>query len=161
KEKDAITRTNDRDQTVDIDLQVKEKGRQQIQLNGGVSGFAGSFFGLEYSTNNLLGYGESLSIGVSGGNRQQFINFGFTEPYFMRKPISLGVFLYAQKYQFLGSGFNFSNVAGIFQQGLFGTSAVEAAPFFPQRSGGGVITFSPLLRFLPRRFREYSSFTRV
>ncbi|MGH9855438.1 MAG: BamA/OMP85 family outer membrane protein, partial [Blastocatellia bacterium] len=46
KDKDAITRTNDRDQTVDIDLQVKEKGRQQIQLNGGVSGFAGSFFGL-------------------------------------------------------------------------------------------------------------------
>ena len=26
KEKDAITRTNDRDQTVDIDLQVKERG---------------------------------------------------------------------------------------------------------------------------------------
>src|SRR5262245_62489686 len=66
KEKDAITRTNDRDQTVDIDLQVKEKGRQQIQLNGGVSGFAGSFFGLEYSTNNLLRYGEILSIGFSG-----------------------------------------------------------------------------------------------
>src|SRR5262245_4634840 len=68
KEKDAITRTNDRDQTVDIDLQVKEKGRQQIQLNGGVSGYAGSFFGLEYSTNNLLGYGESLSVALSGGN---------------------------------------------------------------------------------------------
>ncbi|MFN8002854.1 MAG: hypothetical protein U0X75_17770 [Acidobacteriota bacterium] len=50
---------------MDIDLQVKEKGRQQIQLNGGVSGFAGSFFGLEYSTNNLLGYGESLSLAVS------------------------------------------------------------------------------------------------
>src|SRR5262249_20140855 len=89
KEKDAITRTNDRDQTVDIDLQVKEKGRQQIQLNGGVSGYAGSFFGLEYSTNNLLGYGESLCVAVSVGNRSLNFQFGFTEPYLMGKPISL------------------------------------------------------------------------
>src|SRR5262249_25872685 len=57
-EKDAPTRTNDRDQTVDIQLQVKEKGPQQIQLNGAVSGYAGNFLRLEYSTNNLLGYGE-------------------------------------------------------------------------------------------------------
>src|SRR5262245_59442860 len=97
KEKDAITRTNDRDQTVDIDLNVKEKGRQQIQLNGGVSGFAGSFFGLEYSTNNLLGYGESLSFAVSGGNRSQSFQFGFTEPYLMGKPISLGFQVFASK----------------------------------------------------------------
>src|SRR5206468_3113026 len=54
KEKDAITHTNTRDQTVDMDVQVKERGRQQIQLNGGVSGIGGSFFGIRYSTNNLL-----------------------------------------------------------------------------------------------------------
>ncbi len=30
----------------DISLQVKEKGRQQIQINGGVSGFAGTFYGV-------------------------------------------------------------------------------------------------------------------
>src|SRR5262249_33111203 len=56
KDKDAITRSNDRDQSVDIDLQVKERGKQQITLNGGVSGYAGSFFGVGYTTNNLLGY---------------------------------------------------------------------------------------------------------
>src|SRR5215475_989895 len=95
-------------QTVDIDLQVKERGRQQIQLNGGVSGFAGSFFGIEYSTNNLLGYGESLSFAVSGGNRSQSFQFGFTEPYLMGKPISLGFQIFASKYQFVGQGFNFN-----------------------------------------------------
>jgi TonB family protein len=30
----------------DINLQIKEKGRQQIQINGGVSGFAGTFYGV-------------------------------------------------------------------------------------------------------------------
>jgi len=159
KEKDAITRTNDRDQTVDIDLQVKEKGRQQIQLNGGVSGFAGSFFGLEYSTNNLLGYGESLSIGVSGGNRQQSINFGFTEPYFLGKPISLGFSLYAQNYQYIGSGFNFSNAN--LQSSFFGLSSIDADTLFTQKSVGGVISMSSPLQYLTRRFRKFAGYTRV
>ncbi|MGH9840971.1 MAG: outer membrane protein assembly factor BamA, partial [Blastocatellia bacterium] len=161
KEKDAITRTNDRDQTVDIDLQVKEKGRQQIQLNGGVSGFAGSFFGLEYSTNNLLGYGESLSIGVSGGNRQQVINFGFTEPYFLGKPISLGISLYAQNYQYIGSGFNFSNANQILQSSFFGLSSIDADTLFTQKSVGGALSMSSPLQYLTRRFRKFAGFTRV
>ena len=48
--------------TVDITLKVKERGKNSIQLNGGVSGIAGSFIGLSYSTNNFLGLGETLSL---------------------------------------------------------------------------------------------------
>src|SRR5499433_2826311 len=129
KEKDAQTRTNDRDQTVDIDLQVKEKGRQQIQLNGGVSGFAGSFFGLEYSTNNLLGYGESLSVTFSGGNRSKSLSFGFTEPYLMGKPISLGFQVFASKYQFLGDSFDPRLAA---QASILGLSSEGAETLFTQ-----------------------------
>ncbi len=162
KEKDAITRTDDRNQTVDIDVQVKERGRQQIQLNGGVSGFAGSFFGLEYSTNNLLGYGESLSIGVSGGNRQQFINFGFTEPYFLGKPISFGVSLFAQNFQYIGSGFNFGNASSqILQSSFFGLSSIDADTLFTQKSVGGSVSVSSPLQYVTRRFRRYAGFTRV
>ncbi len=161
KEKDAITRTNDRDQTVEIDLQVKERGRQQIQLNGGVSGFAGSFFGLEYSTNNLLGYGESLSIGLSGGNRQQVINFGFTEPYLLGKPVSLGVSLFAQNFQYIGSGFNFSNAAQILQSSFFGLSSVDADTLFTQKSVGGTVSLSAPLQVLTKRFREFAGYTRL
>lgn len=161
KEKDAITRTNDRDQTVEIDLQVKERGRQQIQLNGGVSGFAGSFFGLEYSTNNLLGYGESLSIGLSGGNRQQIINLGFTEPYLLGKPISLGVSLFAQNFQYIGSGFNFSNAEQILQSSFFGLSSVDADTLFTQKSVGGSVSLSAPLQVLTKRFREFAGYTRL
>ncbi|MCI0388338.1 MAG: BamA/TamA family outer membrane protein [Acidobacteria bacterium] len=97
KEKDAITRTNDREQTVDIDLQVKERGRQQITFNGGVSGYAGSSIGIGYSTNNLFGYGQTLSFNFSGGNRQISASVGYTQPYLFDKPISLGVNLFAQE----------------------------------------------------------------
>ncbi len=161
KEKDAITRTNDRDQTVDIDLQVKEKGRQQIQLNGGVSGFAGSFFGLEYSTNNLLGYGESLSFAVSGGNRSQSVMFGFTEPYLMGKPISLGFQVFASKYQFIGQGFNFNNATDILQASFFGLSSINADTLFTQRTVGGTVSLSGPLQLFTRRFPNIARFTRL
>jgi hypothetical protein len=52
------TRTN----TVDITLKVKERGKNSVQLNGGVSGIAGSFVGFSYATNNFLGLGETLSL---------------------------------------------------------------------------------------------------
>lgn len=161
KEKDAITRTNDRDQTVDIDLQVKEKGRQQIQLNGGVSGFAGSFFGLEYSTNNLMGYGESLTFALSGGNRSQSFMFGFTEPYLLGKPVSLGFQLFASKYQFIGQGFNFGNATDILQASFFGLSSIDADTLFTQRTVGGTVSLSGPLALFTRRFRNFAQFTRL
>ncbi len=161
KDKDAITRTNDRDQTVDIDLNVKEKGRQQIQLNGGVSGFAGSFFGLEYSTNNLLGYGESLSFAVSGGNRSQSVMVGFTEPYLMGKPVSLGFQLFASKSQFIGQGFNFANATDILQASFFGLSSINADTLFTQRTVGGSVSLSGPLQLFTRRWRNFAQFTRL
>ncbi len=161
KEKDAITRTDDRNQTVDIDLQVKEKGRQQIQLNGGVSGFAGSFFGISYSTNNLLGYGESLVFDVSAGNRQLYFLFGFTEPYLLGRPISLGFQLFVQKLQFIGEGFNFASANRLLQASLFGLSSLNADTLFTQRTAGGTISVSAPLMFFTNRFQKYSRFTRL
>jgi outer membrane protein insertion porin family len=163
KEKDAITRTNDRDQTVDIDLQVKEKGRQQIQLNGGVSGYAGSFFGIEYQTNNFLGYGETLALAFSGGNRQVAASFGFTEPYFLGKQISLGFQLFAQQYQFVSS-FDFNNQL---QAAVGGLQSVNLDTLFTQRTVGGSVTLSgPLsfftpLNFITKKFPGFSGLARL
>lgn len=157
KEKDAITRTNDRDQTVDIDLQVKEKGRQQITLNGGVSGYAGSFFGIGYSTNNLLGYGQTLSLNISGGNRQLSASVGFTEPYLFGKPISFGVNLFAQRQKYFGNSYNtFSN---FYTTGNL--SQAELDSLFTQQAAGGSVELSAPLSVLTRRARKYSGFTRV
>src|SRR5215475_12783642 len=157
KEKDAITRTNDRDQTVDIDLQVKEKGRQQLTFNRGASGYAGSFFGIGYTTNNLFGYGQTLSLNFSGGNRQISASVGFIEPYLLGKPISFGINLFAQRQQYFGNGFGaFSN--------LFNTgdlSQAEIDSLFTQEAAGGSVDLSAPLALFTKRFRKYSSFTRV
>ncbi len=161
KDKDANTRTNDREQYVDIDLQVKERGRQSINLSGGVSGQFGSFFGLSYSTNNLLGFGETLEVSLNGGNRQQMINVGFTEPYFLGKNISMSVNLFLSKFQFVGQGFFFNNAAQQ-QASLFGTAGLDADTLFTQSTAGGTLNFSaPFFVFGAKRFPKISRFARV
>ena len=104
KDQDVEIHTDDEKGDVDLMVKVKEKGRQQISFNGGVSGIGGSFFGLEYSTNNLAGRGEILSINLGAGNRQQNLQFSFQQPYYRNRPISAGFSVFASKYQFFGEG---------------------------------------------------------
>jgi len=83
--------------TVDLTLKVHEKGKNQIGLQGGVSGLAGAFVGLNYSTNNFLGLGETLSVQASIGSRQRDLMFGFTEPYLFERPMQAGFTVYTRK----------------------------------------------------------------
>jgi outer membrane protein insertion porin family len=76
--------------TVDLLLKVKEKGKNSIGLNGGVSGLSGAFLGLNYQTNNFLGLGETLSVQANLGNVNRQLLFGFTQPYFHNRPLNLG-----------------------------------------------------------------------
>ena len=101
KEEDAtvVTRNANSD-TVDLTLKVKERGKNAIGLNGGVSGISGSFVGFNYSTNNFLGLGETLSLDTQLGTRQQMISLGFTEPYLLDKPIQTGFNVYLRRFNF-------------------------------------------------------------
>ena len=90
------TKTN----TVDITLKVKERGKNSIQLNGGVSGIAGSFIGASYSTNNFLGLGETLGLSSQIGTRLDSVQFSFTEPYFFDHAVQTGFTLYVQRYNY-------------------------------------------------------------
>ncbi len=101
KKEDAtqITRNPDSD-TVDLTLKVKERGKNTIGLTGGVSAIAGSFIGLNYSTNNFLGLGETLSLSSQLGTRLRAVTFGFTEPYLFDKPIQTGFTVFIQRYSY-------------------------------------------------------------
>lgn len=82
---------------VDLTLKVKEKGKNSIGLNGGVSGLEGAFIGLNYATNNFLGRGETLSMQISLGNLARSVNFGFTQPYMFDRPIQFGFSVFGNK----------------------------------------------------------------
>ena len=96
----ATIQRNTQNNTVDITLKVKERGKNQIGLNGGVSGIAGSFVGFNYATNNFLGLGETLSLDSQLGTRLRSVSLGFTEPYFLDKPVQLGFLVYLRRFDY-------------------------------------------------------------
>src|SRR5689334_24576593 len=101
KAEDAATiQRNTQNNTVDITLRVKERGKNSIGLNGGLSGIAGSFVGFNYSTNNFLGLGETLSLESQLGTRMRDVSLGFTEPYFLDRPLQLGFVVYLRRFNF-------------------------------------------------------------
>src|SRR5687768_8416998 len=163
KDKDVDRRTNDEEATVDLSLKVSERGRQQISFNGGISGIGGSFFGLEYSTNNLLGRGEVLSFNVAAGNRQRSFQFSFTEPYIKDRPISAGFSLFVFSQKFFGEGTFLSNNL-LAQQDLvnspFNFNQIDEANLFTRDSyGGSLFVSAPLSEFY--RKRRFTQFSRV
>jgi outer membrane protein insertion porin family len=100
KEEAAQISRDPKNNTVDITLKVKERGKNSIGLTGGVSGIAGSFVGFNYSTNNFLGLGEVLSLDAQLGTRLRNVTFGFTEPYFLDRPIQLGFTVFLQRFNY-------------------------------------------------------------
>ncbi len=99
-DKAAEIKRNNKEGTVDINLKLKEKGKQSIGLQGGVSGLAGSFIGLTYQTNNFLGLGETLTFSAQFGDLSRSFLFGFTEPYLFDRPISSGFTIFSSRYKF-------------------------------------------------------------
>jgi outer membrane protein insertion porin family len=163
KDKDVDRRTNDEEATVDLSLKVSERGRQQISFNGGISGIGGSFFGLEYSTNNLLGRGEVLSFQLAAGNRQRSFQFSFTEPYIKDRPISAGFSVFAFSQKFFGEGTFLSQNTQAQQDLLnqsFNFQDVDEQNLFTRDSyGGSIYVSAPLSEFY--RKRRFTQFSRV
>ncbi len=136
--------------TVDLTLKVHEKGKNSIGLQGGVSGLAGAFVGLNYSTNNFLGLGETLSVQASLGSRQRDLVFGFTEPYLFDRPIQAGFNIYTRKTSYdqarqyaILTGQNLNNLPSPYLQNLQNYS---------QSSTGASLSLSYPLRRSFKRF---------
>lgn len=163
KDQDVEIRTDEEQGDVDLILKIKEKGRQQISFNGGVSGIGGSFFGLEYSTNNLAGRGEILSFSVGAGNRQQSLQFTYQEPYFRDRPISVGFSLQASRSKFFGEGTSLTQNPNILND-LFnplGQVQTSEANLFTQSTYGGTLFATAPLSELFFKKRTFTQFSRV
>jgi len=140
------TKTN----TVDITLKVKERGKNSIQLNGGVSAIAGSFVGASYSTNNFLGLGETLGLSSQLGTTMQSVQFSFTEPYFLDKALQTGFTLYIQRYNY-NMARQASILEGVNLSSYYSAIGTQNLLNYVQNGYGGTIFVSyPLKRSFAR-----------
>ena len=162
KDQDVEIRTDEEKGDVDLNVKVREKGRQQISFNGAAGGLGGTSFGLEYSTNNLAGRGEILSFQVGIGNRQQSLQFTYQEPYFRDRPISVGFSVFASRYRFFGEGTFLTQNQNLLDELTFDPLAqikVDDENLFTQSTyGANVFMTAPLseLFFKKRRFTQFS-----
>ena len=164
KDQDVEIRTDEEQGDVDLIVKVKEKGRQQISFNGGVGGLGGSFFGLEYSTNNLLGRGEVLSLSFGAGNRQQSFQLTFQEPYFKDRPINVGFSLFASRYRFFGEGTSLTQNTDLITDILTNANAqltTDSSNLFTQSTYGATLFATAQLSELFLKKSRFSQFSRI
>ncbi|MEE8584304.1 MAG: outer membrane protein assembly factor BamA, partial [Acidobacteriota bacterium] len=85
---------------VDVLVKVKERSSQSIGLTGGISGISGSFFGINYQTNNFRGLGQRIDVNILTGTRSTLFNFSMTDPYFLDSRTSVGWSVFRQRFVF-------------------------------------------------------------
>ena len=153
-EKAVDVKRNTRDATVDLNLKLKEKGKQSIALNGGLSGLAGGFVGLTYQTNNFLGLGETLSLSGQFGERQTNFLFGFTEPYIFDRPISTGFTAFFNRFRY-----NQQQELSILQNQQVSINPTTAQNYTQDSKGVTLFASYPIRRFSFLRFGVNYSYT--
>lgn len=100
KQEDVVIEPAEGTDKVRITVPGEEKGRNEIQIGGGYSGIDGAFFTGFYSTRNLLGRGQVLSISAQLGGRANRYVLSFQEPWFLGRPVLFGASLFRRDVDF-------------------------------------------------------------
>ncbi len=72
---------------VDLEIKVKEQGKNQIEFGGGYSTSDKLYFHGGYMTKNLLGTGLDVGVSMSTGERTRTYSFKLTDPWFYDYPL--------------------------------------------------------------------------
>lgn len=104
-EEDPDFRVNPERKTVDVSIKGTDTNRNEVQFGAGYSQLDGLFGQFQFNTRNFLGRGDTLGVQFQRGNRSNFFDVSFGEPWFLDQRMSIG-----------GSIFNrtldYSDVAG-------------------------------------------------
>lgn len=113
---------------VEITVPGEEKGRNEIQIGGGYSGVDGAFFTGFYSTRNLLGRGQILSVSLQLGGRANRYVLSFQEPWFLGRPYLFGASIFKRDVDYGANQRSTSEGAGLAlgrRVGIFGSVGVR------------------------------------
>ena len=75
-------------------LKLSEVGRNQISFGGGVSALDGAFINLGYTTRNLFGRGQTVSLSGQFGGRRTNARISFMQPFLFNRPLRFGFDLF-------------------------------------------------------------------
>jgi outer membrane protein insertion porin family len=120
------------DDQVDVEFTVEEQPSGSISATLGYAQGWGLTLGANYSENNVLGTGNSLTVGASYSSFQKALNFSYFNPYYTLDGISRGFNLFLRNLDYdarniasfstdaVGAGLNFGFPIGETQRINFG-----------------------------------------
>ncbi|MEZ4462312.1 MAG: outer membrane protein assembly factor BamA [bacterium] len=97
---DVTTQRADRDDVIDIRVEVAERPTGTFQVGAGFSSLESFILNAQISQNNLFGRGQSLSFQSQVSSIRTLFNIQFAEPYFLDSNWSFGFDLYNFDYLF-------------------------------------------------------------
>ena len=86
------------DDRVALVLDVEERPTGQLQFSAGYSSLESFLISAQISQNNWMGKGQTLNAGVNYSRYSKSVQAGFTEPYFLGRPILFGADIYRRDY---------------------------------------------------------------
>ncbi len=91
---------------ININLEVEEQSTGEFSLGGGYSSGNGAQATIGLSENNFFGKGQRLKFFILTSERQNSIDFSFTEPFFLNRDVSLSTDIFKTIRQFPESNYD-------------------------------------------------------
>ncbi len=92
------------DKTI-LDVTVEEQATGELSVGAGFSSAESFLFDFSIRERNLLGRGQDLRFGSRISSRRKELDVGFTEPYFLGRPVVAGVDVYYRDNSFREANF--------------------------------------------------------
>ena len=89
----------DKSDSVDVIIQVEETNTGSLTFGVGYSSLNNTSISFGLTENNFLGEGKKARFDVNLSDQKSTYNIGFTEPYYLSKPIALSADLFKQEFE--------------------------------------------------------------
>ena len=127
---------------VDIVVRGEESGVNELLFQGGYGSLFGFSLGVSFSTRNLGGGGETLSVSYNGGKYSKNVSVGFTEPFVFDLPYSFSTTVSNGSADYDASRVGIANAYKQFSRSLGLSVGARLSNWFPENPLAFFTTYS-------------------
>ena len=132
---------------VDITLKGVESGVNELMFQGGYGSVLGFSLGTSFSTKNLGGGGETLTISYNGGKYQKSTTISYNEPFVFDMPYSFGVSVNKSSTDYAASRVGASYAYEQYSKGVSFSVGTRLSTFIPSQTWAWFTTYSTSYSF--------------
>ncbi len=127
---------------VDVVIRGEEAGVNEVLFQGGYGSLFGFSLGVSFSTRNLGGGGETLSLSYNGGKFSKSASIGFTEPFVFDLPYSFSASLSNGSADYDASRVGIANAYKQFTRSLGVSVGARLSNWFPDKPWAFFTTYA-------------------